>query len=165
MSAAHIACHIKRNKSPAPPWATGRVILPRRLDRACDEIDHSGVERRRLARFKTNDVVFVLIRGLWPSSARVGQLVDISSQGLAFRYIADQQVLHGPCEIELLLADRTFHVTEIAFKVVADSEIPNDVPFSSIRMRRSGVMFLGLTASQACKLENFIQGRCCGSTP
>jgi len=81
----------------------------------------------------------------------------MSREGLAFRYIAGHERPNGALELEILLGDHSFYLDKIPFKTISDCETANEVPFSSIKMRRSGVQFGDLTPNQISQLEYFIQ--------
>jgi hypothetical protein len=59
-------------------------------------------------------------------------------------------------ELDLFLIDTDFYLSEIPFSTVSDFKI-HENPFSSITMRRCGVQFGELNASQRAELEYFIQ--------
>ena len=113
-------------------------------------------DRRKHRRFQVQDTAFVVLRTPWPHSTKVGQIIDISRQGLAFRYIADQGRSNGSSQLEIVSADHSFYLDKVPFKTISDSQTDNDVPFSSIEMRRSTVQFGELTPKQISHLEYFI---------
>lgn len=112
--------------------------------------------RRKHRRFQVQDTAFVVLRAPSPHSTKVGQIIDISRQGLAFRYIADEGRSNGSSELEIVSADHSFYLDKVPFKTISDSKTDKDVPFSSIEMRRSGVQFGDLTPNQISRLEYFI---------
>ena len=114
------------------------------------------VDRRRHKRFQVRDSAFVVLRAPWPHFTKVGQIIDISRQGLAFRYIADEGRSNGSSELEILLGNQSFYLDKVPFKTISDSKTDNDIPFSSIKMRRSGVQFGKLTPEQISQLKYFI---------
>jgi hypothetical protein len=113
-------------------------------------------DRRKHIRFQVRETAFVVLKAPWPHSTKVGQIIDISMHGLAFRYIADEGRSNGSSELEILSADHSFYLDRVPFKTISDFKTDNDVPFSSIEMRRSGVQFGDLTPSQSSQLEHFI---------
>lgn len=113
-------------------------------------------DRRKHRRFQVRDTAFVVLKAPWPHSTKVGQIIDISMQGLAFRYIADEGRSNGSSELEIISADHSFYLDKVPFNTISDSKTDNDVPFSSIEMRRSAVQFGDLTSNQISQLEYFI---------
>jgi hypothetical protein len=114
------------------------------------------VDRRRHKRFQVQDSVFVVLRAHWPHFTKVGQITDISMDGLAFSYIAGKKRSNSSSELDILLGNRSFYLDKVPFKTISDCKAPNKVPFSSIEMRRSGVQFGKLTPEQISQLKYFI---------
>ena len=112
------------------------------------------VDRRRHKRFQVRETAFVVLRA--PFSTNVGQITDISIDGLAFRYIDGVKRTNSYSELDILLSNRSFYLDKIPFKTISDCKAPNKVPFSSIEMRRSGVQFGKLTPNQISQLKYFI---------
>ena len=60
------------------------------------------VDRRIHKRFKVQDGALALLRA---NIRKVGQIIDISRGGLAFRYMSNGERLNGSFELNILLAD------------------------------------------------------------
>ena len=111
-------------------------------------------DRRRHKRFHVRETAFVVLRA--PFSTNVGQITDISIDGLTFSYIDGVKRSNSYSELDILLSNRSFYLDKIPFKTISDCKAPNKVPFSSIEMRRSGVQFGKLTPNQISQLKYFI---------
>ena len=111
------------------------------------------VERRRYKRFKVQEGASVVFRA---HSIELGQIIDVSRNGLAFRYVSSQQPSSGLFELVILSSDGGFYLDEIPFKIVSDFET-NDDPISFSITRRCGVQFEKLRRKQVSRLEYFIQ--------
>jgi hypothetical protein len=111
------------------------------------------VEQRRYERFQVRDGAFVL---LGPGSTKLGRIIDISTGGLSFSHMARARPSDDLFELDLFLIDTDFYLSEIPFSTVSDFKT-HENPFSSITMRRCGVQFGELNASQRAELEYFIQ--------
>lgn len=103
-------------------------------------------ERRKHKRFRVQSGAFTVLTAFsWPhSNPRLGQIIDISMGGLTFSYITSEESLNVSLELSIFLAGNRFHLRSISFKTISDAET-NEVPFSSINMKRSGVQFGELT--------------------
>ena len=112
------------------------------------------VERRKHKRFKVQKGVFAAFR---PPSTTIGQIIDISRRGLAFRYIDGEEPSNESSELDILIADNTFHVDKVPFETISDFEIGNEFPFSSMTLKRRGVQFGEMTHSQISQLDYFMQ--------
>ena len=119
-------------------------------------------ERRKHKRFKVQAGAFAVLRPQWPYSTKLGQVIDMSMGGLAFRYIDTEGETSGPCELDIFTADSNFYLHEIPFKNISDFEMDNVPSLASIRMRRCGLQFGELTQSQIFDLEYFIQNHATG---
>jgi len=88
---------------------------------------------------------------------KMGQIVNISKGGLAFRYI-DSEIESGKSsEIDILFAQNNFHLKKVLFKTVADYKAVSEFPFSSIVMRQKSVQFREMRPYQTSQLDYFIK--------
>jgi hypothetical protein len=111
------------------------------------------IERRKHRRFSVSGDVFIALR---PHYGKVGKVVDISLGGLAFAYMANGKSPSRSFELDIFSADRTFCLQSVPFRAISDFE-RDRIPFSSVKMRRSGMQFGNLTPYQKSQLELFIQ--------
>jgi hypothetical protein len=111
-------------------------------------------EQRQYQRFQAKNGAFALSKA---SVNTLGQIVDISQGGLAFKYMAWGEQTNGFTEIDILFAERFFYLQNVPCKVVSDSEISLQNPFSSIKMRRLSVEFKALSPKQRYELKHFIK--------
>jgi hypothetical protein len=109
-------------------------------------------EQRQYKRFQVPKGAFV---GLGPYDTKVGQIIDMSMGGLAFRYVGMEEPLHG--ELDIFLSERDFYLGRIPFKTVSDFEMVSTAPSSPVSMRRTGVQFKKLTHFQISRLQYLIQ--------
>ncbi len=109
-------------------------------------------ERRQHKRFQLPKGAFV---GLAPYDTKVGQIIDMSLGGLAFRYVGMEEPLHG--ELDIFLSERDFYLGRIPFKTVSDFEMDSSAASSAVTMRRTGVQYKKLTQFQISQLQYLIQ--------
>ena len=115
------------------------------------------MERREHKRFEVRSGAFAVLST--PESRftkRVGQIIDISMGGLAFCYIATEEPSNGESELKIITTNNGFHLDRLPSRTVSDFETPDESPFTSISMRRSGLQFGRLTEEQISMLEHFI---------
>jgi len=113
-------------------------------------------ERRTAKRFRAIDGA---LAALSPVSGRVGQILNISSHGLAFRYIADDSLktdLRGTVKLQIMFAGEGMWLEGVPVKWVADIDIPTDTSFSRIPLRQTCLQFTTLTDAQKKRLQEFI---------
>ena len=98
----------------------------------------------------------VLRRRPWPRSSTLGQIIDVSMGGLAFRYIADMVRLRGSYELEIVWGDCSCRLDKIPFKTISDYEIDSEASLN-LATRRCAMQFTDLTDKQKSDLRYFIQ--------
>ena len=115
-------------------------------------------ERRKHGRFQVKNGAFAVLGAVfWPhSTQKLGQIKDISMGGLAFSYMAREELSDESVRLGIFLAENRFHLREIPFETIWDVETEKE-PFSSITMRRCGVRFGKLTPNQISELKYFIR--------
>jgi hypothetical protein len=119
------------------------------------------VEQRQYKRYEVPTGSFV---ALGPQNSILGQIIDISMGGLAFRYMDSKKPI-GESYLDIFLTERNFCLGKVPIKAVSDYEIDNTVtcklvegvPYRCTAMRRSGVQFGELTHNQMSQFEHFIQ--------
>ena len=110
------------------------------------------VERRKHKRIQVERGAFV---GVGPHFEQVGPLIDISMDGLSFRYLAGEKHAKG-LSLDIFMTDRDYYLGYVPFKVVSDSKTRVH-PSGCLTTRRCCVKFGGLTESQMSRLEDFIE--------
>ena len=110
-------------------------------------------EHRKHKRFQARKGAFAGVR---PDYHRLGQIVDICMGGLAFRYMAAKRASNTSHEMEIFLTSGDFLIVGLPFKTVSDIET-EQLPFSSLAVRRCGVQFGELTDREMTQLEYFIR--------
>ena len=116
------------------------------------------MERRKHERFLAERHAMTM---LWPASSIVGRVVDISMDGLAFRYLALEKPQDGSSDIEIILPQDSFSTGMLPFRTVSDHRTPSF--FSTLigkEGRRRSVQFRKLTEDQRDKLACFIEAYC-----
>jgi hypothetical protein len=118
------------------------------------------VEQRRYKRYEVPTGSFV---ALGPQNSILGQIMDISMGGLAFRYMDSKKPI-DESYLDIFLTERDFCLGKVPVKAVSNYEIDNTVTCKLVEgvyrytaMRRSSVQFGELTHHQMSQLEHFIQ--------
>ena len=110
-------------------------------------------EHRQHRRFQVPGGVFV---GFGPHANKVGQIVDVSMGGLAYRYVGCDESADGS-HLDIFVTDKDFYMGAVPFKTVSDFQIVDRIAASPMTMRRCGVQFRKLSRKQNAQLEYFIQ--------
>ena len=111
-------------------------------------------ERRKYTRFRAKDGALIELRSY---RGKLGEIIDISKGGLAFRYIDIGDRPKGSFEVDIFLKEKGFRLEKVPAKTVSDLETTKYFPYSSTKTRRQGVQFGDLTRNQISKLEHFIK--------
>ncbi len=115
------------------------------------------VERRKNKRYKAVEGAYAAIS---PNSHKLGQIIDISMGGLAFKYIDtskdDDNDVH-PLEETIFLSSMGYYVGDIPFKTIADYEVTNAPSFSSMKVRKRHVKFTDLSFKQLFDLDYYLR--------
>jgi hypothetical protein len=134
-------------------------------------------ERRHHTRFQIKKVAFAIIRSPFSKPIclidksmgeiafdvfrskpiKVGRIDDISMDGLLFRYIDNKIQPNESPVLDILLADCGFYLESVLFKNISDTEIAEDYPIDSVKMKQLRMQFRKLTPNQKFKLEYLIQ--------
>lgn len=104
-------------------------------------------ERRRWKRFEVKEALLAVIDEPFP---QLGEITDISEDGLAFRYSANKSLLKGLSQFDIFLVRSRSGIRDLAVDPKWEVQI-------SGKMRRQGVQFLGLSHKQQSQLTSLIE--------
>ena len=111
-------------------------------------------DRRKFKRFLVKDHVFVL---LGPDFTELGQIIDISRDGLSFRYMNGAKTVNDDSfEIDIVLSDEGFYLERLSLIPVSDCADRNGFSLRPL-LRRRCVQFADLMPNQISRLEYFIR--------
>lgn len=116
-------------------------------------------ERRQQKRFKAQEGAFA---ALVDQESRLGQIKDISLNGLSFRYIDSHAKLKNASELKIIIGNRGLYLDKVPFKIISDFEIESEFSFSKVNMRQIGLAFGELTPGQRNRLDRFIKNHTIG---
>jgi len=122
--------------------------------------DNKSDEQRKHKRYVPVNDTFAALRG---HISKVGQIIDISKGGLAFRYIDIGERPTNSFDLDIFLSDNGFYLQNIPYKNVTDLEIANEFPYSTTKMRRRGIQFETLTKDHITRLEYFLENHSRGA--
>lgn len=86
----------------------------------------------------------------------MGEVLNISEGGRALRYVAGLGAKVPRGTLDLFASGGVSYLTDVPVRTVTDVEVPKDVDFSTIRLRRMSVAFERLNKNQQQALQNFI---------
>ena len=128
------------------------------VNRLASEWKNDTMERRKFTRFIARDDAFAALRG---DFSKVGKIYDISLNGLAFRYMAEEIPKEVYTHVEFFLSKNGFHLSDVPCTVVYDEKesISNSPKVSPYRC---GMKFGPLKEEQQNELEFFINNHTTG---
>jgi len=85
-----------------------------------------GVERRKHQRIGVDGGTFVVMP---PDSTKLGQVINIGPEGLAFRYMTDGVQWSGPSQLDLFVVGHDFYLEDIPFATIWDVATGKVVPW------------------------------------
>ena len=110
-------------------------------------------EHRKRKRFQVPKGVFVWVG---PHFTKVGRLRDLSTDGLAFRYVGNSKPSSGSYA-DIFMLEGDLFLAKLPIKIVSDVEIVEKAPSGSVTVRRCCVKFRKRTLRQKAELERFIE--------
>lgn len=110
-------------------------------------------ERRKERRFFVHHGAFAVST---PFSLLLGQIIDISTEGLSFHYIADEISIAKSSAVSIYLKGKGFQLKEIPVKVISDIAATDSLASMAREMKRCSVQYKELSPEQKSQLEFFI---------
>jgi hypothetical protein len=122
------------------------------------EWKHNDMERRKFTRFRARDDAFAALRG---DFSKVGKIYDISLNGLAFRYLAEEMSKEVYTHVDVFLSKNGFYLSDVPCKIVYEakefsSDSNSDSPY------RCGLKFKPLKDEKQDKLKYFLNNHTIG---
>jgi hypothetical protein len=119
-------------------------------------------QRRNHERFKIKNGAIAMIRPLnaLGTTQKYCQIINISKDGLAFRYINKNGELNEPFELDLLFIRDSICITylkNVPLKTVWVSHEPSKTSSSHLKTRQLGVQFGKMTIQQESQLNHFLK--------
>ena len=112
------------------------------------------IERRSHERYQVKQGVYALLKN---GTSKLGQIINISTGGLAFMYINHEEQIGEPIEVDIFISGDGYFLKGIPCKKISDIHVDNFVPFSTFEMRQLGVQFGEMNQGQAAQLDAFIE--------
>ena len=111
-------------------------------------------ERRRYKRYPVQKRAYALLKA---HESKLGQIVNVSKGGLAFRYMSAKKRLKGPFDIDIMITDNGFRLDNVRVRIISEHEVADEKSFSFLTVRQLGVEFAGLSQEQDARLDDFIR--------
>lgn len=113
----------------------------------------TSIELSKINDMSLGQIGFAVIKS---KPIKMGQIINISRDGLAFDYIEHQGNTIEAFKLDILYAEDAYYLGKLLFKTIYDYSIDSDIPLSTFTIRRCGVQFGELTHRQNIQLEYFL---------
>ena len=111
-------------------------------------------EHRSHKRFNVHEGALAVI---YDRDNIVGPVIDISRNGLSFRYVKKGKKTICSPKLSLFLTAQAFRLQKVPFKIIYDFEEKPQQPVTSMTIHRCGGQFGKLTKEQKFALRLFIK--------
>ncbi len=111
-------------------------------------------EQRKHKRFHVKDRTYAMLKY---KPAMMGQITNMSKDGLAIRYTGMEQQLSDSNVLDIFMTDSSFYIEKLQVKTVSDYEITDKHSSGSNKARQRGVQFEELNPVQIFQLYYLLQ--------
>lgn len=111
-------------------------------------------DRRLAKRYRVREGVFAVLTA---DEDKLGQIKDISMRGLSFQYVNDNGSRPESGQLKIIIAGYGLYLDRIAIETVSDFEVQGAFAVSPLKMRQTGLKFVGLTPEQKYQIGRFIR--------
>lgn len=136
-----------------------RYFVKNRLFAVVRSNDH---QLKKIDNMSNGEIAFALIKSNPP---RMGEIIEISRGGLSFSYIENERNLKALGELDIIFAEKDFHLSRLPFIEVEDAEVISDSPFNALSMKRLTVKFEELSPKQKQKIDHLLSNFTTGEVP
>jgi hypothetical protein len=114
------------------------------------------IERRKYERFRLDVGGLALLTPGWPHSTIVGDILDISTGGIALRYVSGESPESEICEMGIACSSPRFYMGNLSARAISDFPMAR-IRFGSLLPRRLSLEFGPLTPDQTSHIEDYIK--------
>jgi hypothetical protein len=113
----------------------------------------TSIEFSKIREMGMGEIGFAVIKS---KPVKMGQIINISMNGLAFEYIERRDKAIKVFKLDILYAQDAFYLGKLLFRPTFDYVIESEIPLNTFTIHRCGVEFGGLTSYQKSRLEYFL---------
>lgn len=117
---------------------------------------------KHIKQMSVGEIAFALIKS---NPLKMGEITEISRGGLSFNYIENEEKLSNFKELDIIFAEKEFHLRRLPFIAVKDTALHDEGPFNALSMKRLTVQFKKLTHRQKQKIEHLLTHFTVGEVP
>ena len=110
-----------------------------------------------LSQIKNMSMTEITLKLFKSKPIKMGQIIDISSRGLSFCYIYEEDNSNEVFELAIACAEKEFCSNMMKFETMSDFETVNGDRLDTFTIRRQGLKFKELTLKQTSLLDHVIR--------
>ncbi len=111
------------------------------------------LDRRTNKRFTPDENAYAV---LVSDSSTLGEIIDVSDNGLSFKYLQFDETIPSPERLGILVAGHNFMIHNIPFDIVSEKTIAGNYIFSTSTMKRCCIKFGKMDDTTQTMLNYFI---------
>ena len=112
------------------------------------------MEQRKHRRFQVKDGTYAVLKY---KPAVMGEIMNMSKDGLAVQYSNTEQHLSESFELDIFRTDNSFYIEKLQVKTISDFQVEDTSALGPKNTRQRGVQFEGLNPIQLFQLYYFLQ--------
>jgi hypothetical protein len=112
------------------------------------------IEQRKHKRFHVQNGTYAMLKY---KPAMMGQITNMSRDGLAIRYIDGEQQLSDSSVLDIFMTENSFYIEKLQVKTISDREVTDKHSSDSNKVRQRGIQFEGLNPIQLFQLYYLLQ--------
>ena len=111
------------------------------------------IEQRKHKRFCVQNGTYAMLKY---KPAMMGQITNMSKDGLAIRYIDGEQQLSDSDVLDIFMTDSSFYIEKLPVKTISDHKIAGKFLSGSKKIWQRRMQFGELTDDQRSQMDEFI---------
>lgn len=117
---------------------------------------------KHIKKMSNGEIALAIIKS---NPLKMGEITEISRNGLAFSYVENEAELTDFSELDIVFAEKDFHLSRLPFIPVEDTSLLDDGPFNALSMKRMTVRFEDLTKRQKRQIDHVLSHYTTGEIP
>ncbi len=117
---------------------------------------------KHIDKMSNGEIALAIIKS---NPLKMGEIVEISRNGLSFCYIENEAKLTDLSELDIVFAEKDFHLSRLPFVPVEDTNLLDDGPFNALSMKRMTVQFEKMTTQHKRKIDHLLNHYTTGEVP
>ena len=136
-----------------------RYFVKERIFAVVRSNDH---QLKQIKNMSQGEIAFAVIKS---NPTKMGQIIEAGRDGLSFSYIENGKTLPVISEMDILFAEKDFHLSRLPFESIEDTAVAEKKTYSTHSMKRMRVQFGQLTPYQKSQIDHLLENFTTGEVP